>query len=199
MSGLLWPRRLPVTELFRGFADPPKNGLVETTTPPETGVGPEGTLPEIWLPVTSMSVVPRSGMPIPEKFAPHCAARHERVLFSTVLPFTSKSSMGYDGAASKNMPAQLSWRLFPTTEPRWASMKVMPHAPPEMLLPTTVVRELLMTQMPAASFSGSVSGLPITWFFARVVLPLLKAKIAPDPSWLRNEDPVLRAKKTSRL
>ena len=43
MSGLLWPRRLPVTELFRGFTDPPKNGLVETMTPPETGVGPEGT------------------------------------------------------------------------------------------------------------------------------------------------------------
>src|SRR5215218_6710176 len=137
MSGLLWPRRLPVTELFRGFADPPKNGLVETTTPPETGVGPEGTLPEIWLPVTFMPLAPRTAMPIPEKFAPHCAARHERVLFSTVLPFTSKSSTGCDGAASKNMPAQLSWIVFPAKEPRLVSTTSMPHAPPEMLLPTT--------------------------------------------------------------
>ena len=47
-------------------ADPPKNGSVETTTPPETGVGPEGMLPERWLPVTSMPLVPRSAMPIPE-------------------------------------------------------------------------------------------------------------------------------------
>jgi hypothetical protein len=35
MSGLLGPKWLPVTKLFRGFADPPKNGSVETTTPPE--------------------------------------------------------------------------------------------------------------------------------------------------------------------
>src|SRR5215203_5632622 len=128
MSGLLWARRLPVTELFRGFTDPPKNGLVETMTPPETGVGPEGTLPEIWLPVTSMSVAPRSGMPIPEKFAPHCAARHERVLFSTVLPFTSKSSTGSDGKPSKNMPVQLLWIVFPAKKPRWASTTDAPRA-----------------------------------------------------------------------
>src|SRR5215216_327788 len=94
MSGLLWPKRLPVTELFRGFTDPPKNGLVETMTPPETGVGPEG-------------------------------------------------------------------------------------AAPEMLLPTNVVRELVTTPMPGASFSGSVSGLPVTWFFAIVVLTLALATIAP--------------------
>src|SRR5215213_5536306 len=141
MSGLLWARRLPVTELFRGFTDPPKNGLVETMTPPETGVGPEGTLPEIWLPVTSMPLAPRTAMPIPEKFAPNCAARHERVLFSTVLPFTSKSSTGCDGAASKNMPPQVLWIVFPAKKPRWASMTAMPHALPEMLLPTTAVRD----------------------------------------------------------
>ena len=51
-----------------GFVDPPKNGSVETTTPPETRVGPEGTLPERWLPVTSMPLAPRSAIPIPEKF-----------------------------------------------------------------------------------------------------------------------------------
>ena len=55
-----------MTELFRGFADPSPNGLVETTTPPETGVGPEGMLPERWLAVTSMPLAPRSAMPIPE-------------------------------------------------------------------------------------------------------------------------------------
>ena len=118
MSGLLWPKWLPVTELFLGFVVPPKNGSVETTTPPETGVGPEGTLPERWLAVTSMSLAPRSAIPIPEKFLSNCAARHERVLFSTVLPFTSNSPTGCDGKASKNMPAQLSWIVFPTKEPR---------------------------------------------------------------------------------
>jgi hypothetical protein len=143
-----------VTELFRGFADPPKNGLVETMTPPETGVGPEGTLPEIWLPVTSMPLAPRTAMPIPEKFAPNCAARHERVLFSTVLPFTSKSSTGCDGAASKNMPPQVLWIVFPAKKPRWASMTAMPHALPEMLLPTTVVRELASTLMPGRRVQG---------------------------------------------
>src|ERR687890_2400767 len=138
MSGLLWPRRLPVTELFRGFTDPPKNGLVETMTPPETGVGPEGTLPERWLAVTSMPLSPRSAMPIPEKFLSNCAARHERVLSSTVLAFTSKSPTGWDGKASKNMPAQLSWIVFPVKEPWWAPPTQMPHGPPEMRLPTTL-------------------------------------------------------------
>src|SRR5919107_2206120 len=137
MSGLLWPRRLPVTELFRGFTDPPKNGLVETMTPPETGVGPEGTLPERWLAVTSMPLAPRSAMPIPENFLSNCAPRHERVLSSTVLAFTSKSPTGWDGKASKNMPAQLSWIVFPAMEPRLVSTTHMPNPPPEMLLPTT--------------------------------------------------------------
>src|SRR5829696_4384093 len=94
MSGLLRPKWLPITELLVGFVVPPKNGSVETTTPPETAVGPEGTLPERWLPVSSMPLAPRSAIPIPEKFLSNCAARHERVLFSTVLPFTSKSSTG---------------------------------------------------------------------------------------------------------
>src|SRR5215218_7472414 len=127
MSGLLRPNVLPMTELLVGFVVPPPNGSVETTTPPETGVGPEGTLPEIWLPVSSMSLAPRSAIPIPEKFRPNsyggsnCAARHERVLFSTVLPFTSNSPTGVDGNASKNMPAQLSWTVFPAKEPRLVS------------------------------------------------------------------------------
>src|SRR5919107_922498 len=197
MSGLLRPRRLPVTELFRGFADPPKNGLVETTTPPETGVGPEGTLPERWLTVTSMPLAPRSAMPIPENAALPCSrpAGHFLVLFSTVLPFTSKSPTGWDGKASKNMPAQLSWIVFPAKEPRWAPATQMPHGPPEMRLPTTLAsllarpgpkmampvlperltsleRILVLgestTNMPSPS--PSVSGLPITWLFATVVL-----------------------------
>src|SRR5215218_7682050 len=156
MSGLLWPRRLPVTELFRGFADPPKNGLVETTTPPETGVGPEGTLPEIWLPVTSMPLAPRSAMPIPEKFLSNFAARHERVLSSTVLPLTSKPpTCSSNWSASKTMPAQLLRIVFPAMEPRLVtSPKYMPHAPPEMLLPTTLASLLARSgpkmRMPAS-------------------------------------------------
>src|SRR5215208_1955707 len=137
MSGLLRPKWLPVTELLVGFVVPPKNGSVETTTPPETAVGPEGTLPERWLPVTSMPLAPLSAIPIPEKVPPNCAARHERVLFSTMLPFTSNSPTGCDSKPSKNMPAQLSWMLFPAKEPRLVSTTSMPHAPPEMLLPTT--------------------------------------------------------------
>src|SRR5215213_3252131 len=136
MSGLLGPKWLPMTELLVGFVVPPKNGSVETTTPPETAVGPEGTLPERWLPVSSMPLAPRSAMPIPEKFLSNCAARHERVLFSTVLPFTSKPPTGSSLKASKNMPAQLSWTWFPVTEPPLVLATYMPHAPPEMLLPT---------------------------------------------------------------
>src|SRR5215203_6529148 len=108
MSGLLRPKWLAMTELFRGCADPSPNGLVETTTPPETGVGPEGTLPERWLAVTSMPLAPRSAIPIPEKLMPNCAALHERVLSSTVLPAILKSPTGWDLKDSKNMPAQLS-------------------------------------------------------------------------------------------
>src|ERR671916_2125304 len=118
MSGLLRPKWLPVTELFMGLVVPPKSGSTPTTTPPETAVGPEGTLPERWLAVTSMSLAPRSAIPIPEKFLSNCAARHERVLFSTVLAFTSNSPTGCDGEASKNMPAQLSWIVLPAKEPR---------------------------------------------------------------------------------
>src|SRR5918997_837010 len=99
MSGLLRPKWLPVTELFLGLIVPPKNGSVETTTPPETAVGPEGTLPERWLATTSMPLAPRSAIPIPEKLMPNCAARHERVLSSTVLPFTSKPPTGRDSKA----------------------------------------------------------------------------------------------------
>src|SRR5919107_1172298 len=121
MSGLLWPKWLPVTELFRSFADPPKNGSVETTTPPEKAVGPEGTLPERWLTVTSMSVVPKSPMPIPETFGwplSNPPPRHERVLFSTLLAFTSKPLTGsLDPLASKNMPAELSWIVFAAKVP----------------------------------------------------------------------------------
>src|SRR5215208_1417594 len=106
MSGLLRPKLLPVTELFRGCADPSPNGLVETTTPPETGVGPEGMLPEMWLAVTSMPLAPRRAIPIPEKFLPQLLLRHERVLSVTVLAFTSKPPTA--PGASKNMPAQLS-------------------------------------------------------------------------------------------
>ena len=73
MSGLLWPKWLPMTELFMGFVVPMPKGSVETTTPLETGVGPEGTLPERWLAVTSMPLAPRSAMPIPEKFLSNCA------------------------------------------------------------------------------------------------------------------------------
>src|ERR687889_1376372 len=141
MSGLLWPKWLPVTELFMGFGDLLAYGSLETTTPPEIRVGPEGTLPERWLPLTSMPLAaPRSAMPIPEKFLSNFAARHERVLSSTVLPLTSKPpTCSSNWSASKNMPAQLLRIVFPAMEPRLVtSPKYMPHAPPEMLLPTTL-------------------------------------------------------------
>src|SRR5215212_4190535 len=105
--------------------------------PARDGGGSRGDVPERWLPVTSMPLAPRSAIPIPEKFLSNCAARHERVLFSTVLAFTSNSPTGWDGKASKNMPAQLSWIVFPAKEPRWVSVMKMPHGPPETLLPTT--------------------------------------------------------------
>src|SRR5215208_8384192 len=134
MSGLLRPKWLAITELFVGFGAPLTYGSTATTTPPEIRVGPEGMLPERWLAVTSMPLAPRSAMPIPEKSLSNCAARHERALFSTVLPFTSNSPTGCDGKPSKNMPAQLSWIVFPAKEPRLVSTTSMPHAPPEMLL-----------------------------------------------------------------
>src|SRR5919112_4031714 len=245
MSGLLRPKWLPMTELLVGLIVPPKNGSVETTTPPETGVGPEGTLPERWLAVSSMSLAPRSAMPIPEKFLSNCAPRHERVLSLTVLPFTSKSPTGCDGLDSKNMPAQLLWIVFPAMEPRLVSATYMPHGLPERSLPTTFAfagcvppkkiaipttslrratlerifvpgesstpmpsTELPMESFPAIVVFGlfvasipktlllttlftilvrelnsttmpwSFSSLPITWFFATVVLTLRAAPIA---------------------
>src|SRR5215218_9140091 len=141
MSGLLRPKWLAMTALLVGFGPLLSSyGFVETTTPPETGVGPEGTLPERWLPLTSMSFVLKSAMPIPEKFLSNCAARHERVLFSTVLAFTSKPTTGpfSNPSASKNMPAQLSWIVFPAIKPPLVLATYMPHAPPEMWLPTTL-------------------------------------------------------------
>src|SRR5215212_7821702 len=145
MSGLLWPKWLPVTELLVGFGSPLRYGFTATTTPPEIRVGPEGTLPERWLAVTSMSLAPRSAIPIPEKFLSNCAARHERVLFSTVLAFTSKPLTGpfVNPLASKNMPAQLSWIVFPAIKPPLVLATYMPHAPPEMLLPTTLASLLV--------------------------------------------------------
>src|SRR5215217_3687270 len=142
MSGLLRPKWLPITELFMGFGCSfLKYGSVETTTPPEIRVGPEGTLPERWLPVTSMPLAaPRSAMPTPETFLSNFAARHERVLSSTVLPLTSKPpTCSSNWSASKNMPAQLLRIVFPAMEPRLVtSPTYMPHAPPEMWLPTTL-------------------------------------------------------------
>src|SRR5215203_5448338 len=149
MSGLLWPKWLPITELFMGFGSPLRYGFTATTTPPEIRVGPEGTLPERWLPVTSMSLAPRSAIPIPEKFLSNRAARHERVLFLTVLAFTSKPLTGpfSNPLASKNMPAQLSWTWFPAIKPPLVLATYMPHAPPEMLLPTTLASLLARKMM----------------------------------------------------
>src|SRR5829696_1081048 len=140
MSGLLWPKWLPITELFMSFGSPLRYGFTATTTPPEIRVGPEGTLPERWLAVTSMSLAPRSAIPIPEKFLSNFAARHERVLSSTVLAFTSKPLTGpfVNPLASMNMPAQLSWIVFPAIKPPLELATYMPLAPPEMLLPTTL-------------------------------------------------------------
>src|SRR5215217_7285453 len=141
MSGLLWPKWLPITELFMGFGALLLYGSVETTTPPETGVGPEGTLPERWLAVSSMPLAaPRSAMPTPETFLSNFPARHERVLSSTVLPLTSKpTTCSSNWSASKNMPAQLLRIVFPAMEPPLVtSPTYMPHPPPEMLLPTTL-------------------------------------------------------------
>src|ERR687894_129998 len=100
MSGLLWPKWLPVTELLVGFGPLLSYGSVETTTPPEIRVGPEGTLPERWLPVSSMPLAPRSAIPIPENFLPNFGPWHERVLFLTVLPLTPKPPTGWDLKAS---------------------------------------------------------------------------------------------------
>src|SRR5215208_2606177 len=239
MSGLLRPKWLAITELFLGFVVPP-NGLVETTTPPETTVGPGGTLPERWLPVTSMPLAPKRPIPIPEIAGG--GAAHESVLSLTVLPFTAKLPTDPAKSASKTMPAQLSWTVFATKEPRWAPETKIPKSLPERSLPTTfafarcvspkkiptvslrhatlerifvpgesltpkpsatlpmesfpaiVVFVLLLTSIPnslllttlftilvrelmSTKIPWSVSGLPITWFFARVVLTLPTAMI----------------------
>src|ERR687890_556978 len=91
MSGLLRPKWLPITELLVGFGDLLlAYGSLETTTPPEIRVGPERTLPVSSMPLAA----PRSAMPIPETFLSNFPARHERVLFSTVLALTSKPTTG---------------------------------------------------------------------------------------------------------
>src|SRR5215213_1627966 len=125
-----------MTELLLGFGAPSPYGSTATTTPPEIRVGPEGTLPEMWLAFTSMPLAPRSAIPIPEKFLPKYWSPHERVLSATVLPETSKPPTGSALKASKNMPAQLSCIWFPVKEPPWEPSTKMPHAPPEIWLPT---------------------------------------------------------------
>src|SRR5215218_1088660 len=203
MSGLLRPKWLAMTELFRGCADPSPNGLVETTTPPETGVGPEGTLPERWLAVTSMPLAPRSAMPIPENatLPSSIPVGHFLVLFSTVLAFTSKPPTGWPGKASKNMPAQLSWIVFAAKEPRWVAPTQMPHGPREMRLPTTLASllapsgpkmvmpvlpkrliSLEMILVPVESLTNKPNQLPMRSFPAIVVSWLSKASIAGCPS-----------------
>src|SRR5829696_3203293 len=74
-----------------------------------------------------------------------------------------------------------------------------PRAARDVVANDRGTRELASTLMPAASVSGSVSGLPITWFFATVVLTLLKARIAPATLPMRRfpTTVALRAPKTS--
>ena len=63
MSGSLRPKSLATTELSLGAVPPnPRT----KTTPPEKMLGPEGTLPAMWLPVTSTPCAPKSEMPTPE-------------------------------------------------------------------------------------------------------------------------------------
>src|SRR5829696_4812930 len=137
MSGLLRPKWLPMTELLVGFVVPPKSGSTPTTTPPETAVGPEGTLPERWLPVTSMPLAPKSPIPIPENASLSWMAGHFLVLFSTWLPFTSKLPTDPAKSASKTTPAQLLWASFAAKEPRWAPATKIPNSLPERSLPRT--------------------------------------------------------------
>src|SRR5215208_6369521 len=242
MSGLLRPKWLPMTELLVGFVVPPKSGSTPTTTPPETAVGPEGTLLERWLAVTSMPLAPKSPIPIPENASLPCSAGHFLVLFSTWLPFTSKLPTDPAKSAWKTTPAQLLWASFAAKEPRWAPATKIPNSLPERSLPRTfafarcvpkkipttslrratlerifvpgessktampstelpmesfpaiVVFGLLLTSIPktlllttlftilvrelnSTTMPCSFSGLPITWFFATVVLTLPAAPI----------------------
>src|SRR5215208_4229385 len=267
MSGLLRPKWLATIELFVGFVVPPKSGSTPTTTPPETAVGPEGTLPERWLTVTSMPLAPKSPIPIPENASlPEgpCSAGHFLVLFSTWLPFTSKLPTDPAKSAWKTTPAQLLWASFAAKAPRWAPATKIPNSLPERSLPrtfafarcvpkkipTTSLRRATLerifvpgessktampsTELPMESFPAivvfgllltsipktlllttlftilvrelestmmpfSVSGLPITWFFAIVVLTLLPKAIplATLPVIRFPTTVALRAPKTS--
>src|SRR5215211_2734048 len=87
-----------------------------------------------------MPLAPRSAMPIPENatLPSSIPVGHFLVLFSTVLAFTSKPLTGWPGKASKNMPAQLSWIVFPAMEPPLVLATQTPHGPPETRLPTTL-------------------------------------------------------------
>ena len=137
MSGLLLPKLLPTTELSLGLIVSPKNGSVETTTPPETAVGPEGTLPERWLPVTSMSLAPRSAMPIPEKFLSNCAARHELSIVLDRVGFHLEVAYGLRRESfEEHAGAVVVDRVSGDGAPL-VSATYMPNAAPEMLLPTT--------------------------------------------------------------
>src|SRR3712207_2907686 len=88
MSGLLRPKLLATTELSLGFVVPPKSGSTPTTTPPETAVGPEGTLPERWLPLTSIPLAPKRPIPIPENAGVSWKAGHFLVLSVTLFATT---------------------------------------------------------------------------------------------------------------
>lgn len=134
MSGLLRPKSLATTELLLGAVPPnPRT----TTTPPEKSVGPVGTLPEMWLPVTSTPRAPKSEMPTPEIGGDSTDSGHDRVLSRTWLALTPKLPEGPGASTRNNTPRGLLWTWFPAMVHPRASRTKMPNRLPYVLLPTT--------------------------------------------------------------
>ena len=138
MSGLLGPKWLPITELFMGFGCS-FEVRVRRDYDRDRGGARGDVAREVVARKLHATRRARSAMPIPEAFLSNFAARHERVLSSTVLLTSKPTTCSSNWSASKNMPAQLLRIVFAAMEPPLVtSPTYMPHAPPEMLLPMTL-------------------------------------------------------------
>src|SRR5215211_2007386 len=103
-------------------------------------------------------------------------------------------------SSSTNTPSQLPMRSFPATVVSMLfSSTSIALWPKGMLLTTFFTTVVLRARLPTMMPSLSVLGLPITWFFATVVLTLLPATIPPAtfPMARFPTTVALRAPKTS--
>src|SRR5215217_3066736 len=163
--------------------------------------------PEMLLPTTLASLLARSGPKMVMPVSPERLMSLETILVpvesritvpTTVLSVMSLETILVPVEPSSTIPTALPVKVLFATVVSMLSNAAIAAMPSGVLLTslfTTLVRELSWTTMPSAL----VSGLPITWFFATVVLMLTTASIPPAtlPMARFPTTVVLRAPRTS--